>query len=247
MSQRARVPAFTGSVKCLPSNSVTALTTASYSVLSTATSYTANSFTKGTTKTPVPTNCQSQTLTGDINVTLQGSAIPAFNDSLSAHSSADLFLGDNAPVKLALVSNFVNVQVHPNINVNPTIPGKVLVVLFCKKDFNDGDPLVLADQEKWSLPNPLNLQIGQTTLGTAQIENNKVGKADVDGNGCVDAKVQFQVHDTGIQCGDTSVTFHTVVPMCIEETVCTGNKNNPNCSSHTTCSGDPGQPARYPT
>lgn len=221
---------FEGSVTCLPNNSVTTLSTASYTVPSTATSYTANSFAKGTTKTPVPTNCSSQTLTGNINVTLQGAS--GIDDSLSAHSSADLFLGDQVPVKLAVVSAFVNAQVHPTIDVNPTSSGKVLVVLFCKKDFDEGaDP----DQEKWSLPDPFGtIDPAQTTFGGAHVVG-KVGKADMDQNGCVDAKMQFEVAQSGIQCGDTSATFHTVVELCIEETVTTGRGSHQTTTTQTTC------------
>jgi hypothetical protein len=233
---------FTGSVTCLPSNSVTALSTASYSVPSTATSYTANHFGKGTTKTPVPTNCQSQTLTGDITITLQGSA--TFNDSLSAHSSAELLLGDNAPVNLALVSHFVKVLPHPTIDVNPSTNGKVLLVLYCKTNFADAGgvwaPGPDPDQAKWSLPDPFGTLVkDKTFFGNASIGNNKVGKADMDGNGCVDAKIQFEVLQTGIQCGDTSAPFQTEVELCIEESVCTGNPNHPNCSTHPTCQSTP--------
>jgi hypothetical protein len=233
---------FTGSVTCLPSNSVTPLATASYTVPATATSYTANHFGKGTTKTPVPTNCTSQTLTGDITVQLQ--ATSTLKDSLSAHSSAELLLGEQAPVKLALVSHFVKASPHPTIDVNPTTNGKVLIVLYCKKTSEDAGgvwaPGPDPDQEKWSLPNPFGTLIkAETFLGDAPIGNNKVGKADMDGNGCVDAKIQFEVLQTGIQCGDTSAPFQTRVDLCIEETVCTGPPGHPTCNPKTTCESTP--------
>jgi hypothetical protein len=58
----------------------------------------------------------------------------------------------------------------------------------------------------------------------------------MDGDGCAtDAKIQFEVAQTGIQCGDTSAPFHTVVDICVPETVTTGPPGHPTTTTITTC------------